>query len=121
MVIRAYLTRDQAAVTIVENGLLAVEAVQSGNFDIVLMDKQMPVLDGYAATRAIRELAGPQSKIPIVAVTADAFEESSAEAISHGMNDFVSKPLNPVDLKDAIRRALASAEGKPGHAQTISS
>ncbi len=116
MVIRAYLTRDQAAVTIVENGLLAVEAVQSGNFDVVLMDKQMPVLDGYAATRAIRELAGPQRDVPIIAVTADAFEESSAEALSHGMNDFVSKPLNPVDLKAAIRRAVEPAEEQQGRA-----
>ncbi|MEM6500097.1 MAG: ATP-binding protein, partial [Pseudomonadota bacterium] len=102
MVIRAYLTREKASVTIVENGLMAVEAVQSGDFDVVLMDKQMPVLDGYAATRAIRELAGPQRNIPIVAVTADAFEESTAEALSHGMNDFVSKPINPSVLRDTI-------------------
>ncbi|MEO1658507.1 MAG: ATP-binding protein [Pseudomonadota bacterium] len=120
MVIRAYLTRDQASVTIVENGLLAVEAVQSGNFDIVLMDKQMPVLDGYAATRAIRELAGPQRNIPIVAVTADAFEESSAEAISHGMNDFVSKPLNPSELKDTIRKAVAPAQAVKANTESNS-
>ncbi|MEO1041130.1 MAG: ATP-binding protein [Pseudomonadota bacterium] len=112
MVIRAYLARDKAAVTIVENGLLAVEAVQSGDFDVVLMDKQMPVLDGYAATRAIRELAGSQSTIPIIAVTADAFEESTAEALRHGMDDFVSKPINPSVLRDTIIQTLATKKAE---------
>ncbi|MEL7488026.1 MAG: ATP-binding protein, partial [Pseudomonadota bacterium] len=69
MVIRAYLQDDVSEITVVENGALAVEAVRAGAFDLILMDKQMPVMDGVAATTAIRQLPPPLCDLPIIAVT----------------------------------------------------
>ena len=85
MVIRAYLQNEVARIEVVENGALAVDAVQSKEFDLVLMDKQMPVMDGIAATKAIRRLPMPVSEIPIIAVTADAFEGARENVLESGM------------------------------------
>ena len=107
MVIRAYLQNEVARIEIVENGALAVDAVQSGEYDLVLMDKQMPVMDGIAATKAIRGLPMPVSDIPIIAVTADAFEGARENVLESGMDEFISKPLNPDILKETITKTLA--------------
>ena len=74
---------------------------------MVLMDIQMPELDGIAASRAIRALAGNVSRTPIVALTANAMVEDRATYLAAGMNDCVSKPVNPRHLRDAIVRVLA--------------
>ena len=82
-----------------ENGQKALETLQasmSGYYDLILMDVRMPVMDGYAATRAIRELEREDLKnIPIIAMTANAFEEDIKEAKTAGMNDYATKPINP--------------------------
>lgn len=90
----------------VENGREAVERVQTGRFDLVLMDIKMPVMDGVQATRAIRALAGPVAAIPIVALTANADGRDAVEYLTAGMDGVAQKPIQPDLLRDAIRRAL---------------
>ncbi|MCM1084338.1 MAG: ATP-binding protein [Clostridium sp.] len=93
-----------------ENGLQAVEAVKAsapGYFDAVLMDIQMPVMDGYAASRAIRGLDDPvRSKILIIAMTANAFEEDRQNALNAGMNAHVGKPIDIDALLKTLRQFL---------------
>ena len=87
-----------------QNGKEAVEKVMVsglGKYDLVLMDIQMPVMDGYEATRAIRALEDPAlAEIPILAMTADAFDEDRKAALACGMNGFLSKPIN---IEEVIR------------------
>jgi signal transduction histidine kinase/ActR/RegA family two-component response regulator len=93
-----------------ENGQEAVKLIElsvPGQYDLVLMDVQMPVMDGYAATRAIRVLpAGYQSRIPIVAMTANAFEEDRKAALDAGMDEHISKPIDVDKMKYILSRFL---------------
>ncbi|TAE55465.1 MAG: response regulator [Bacteroidetes bacterium] len=90
------------------NGEKALLMLSDRAYDVVLMDLQMPVMDGYEATSRIRRLDGPKSAIPIIALTADAMQEVRNEVIASGMNDFVSKPFNPRDLYRKIVRFLGA-------------
>ena len=93
-----------------ENGAVAVEKVSNaapGQYDLVLMDVQMPVMDGYTATRRIRELQNPAlAGIPILAMTANAFDEDRRNALESGMNGFLSKPIVISDLVQEMRKIL---------------
>ena len=93
-----------------ENGLQAVEAFRNakpGTFDAILMDIQMPVMNGYEATRAIRSLDHPDAqKIVIIAMTADAFAEDVQEALAAGMNAHLSKPVDLNLLCRTIKELL---------------
>ena len=101
------LELEGASCEIVENGRLAVERFQRskpGEFDAILMDVQMPVMNGHDATRAIRALDRPDAgRIPIIAMTANAFTEDEKAALDAGMNAHVAKPLDVELLKKAIR------------------
>jgi len=114
MVIQTILKGKVRSLTIVENGREAVEAVNKSDYDIVLMDKQMPVMDGVEATRGIRDLKGTKATIPIVAVTADAFAAAREELLSAGANDYLSKPIKPDDLKRAIALNIRPHEEPAG-------
>jgi CheY-like chemotaxis protein len=94
---------------IVTNGQEALRAVRSGGFDLVLMDCQMPVMDGYAATREIRaweELQPNGRRIPIIAVTAHALLSDSDASLACGMDDHLSKPYSRSQLKSMVLRWL---------------
>ena len=90
---------------VVEDGDAAVRRAESAGYDLILMDVQMPVLDGIAATRRIRQIAG-YAQTPILALTANAFAEDRARCLEAGMSDFISKPVDPRDLYRALGRWL---------------
>ena len=108
-VARHLLTNLGYDVEIVENGAQAVELVQQNRYDVVLMDCQMPVLDGFAATAQIRELQQDGSRTPIIAVTANAFAGERDKCLAAGMDDYVPKPVTPDALDKTIRKWLAPA------------
>lgn len=117
-VVRAILKREGFSTTLAANGLEAVEACERENFDLILMDCQMPVMDGLEATRCIRSMELERtassvrpSYVPIVALTANAQDGFPEECFAAGMNRFVSKPCRPGPLMDAIRECL---QGGPG-------
>jgi CheY-like chemotaxis protein len=90
---------------IVENGLLAVEAATKQHFDLVLMDVQMPVLDGYEATKKIRHFVHLQ-QLPIIALTADVTQESKVKAKTAGLNAHLSKPISFEELTSCLLKYL---------------
>ena len=98
-----------------ENGAVAVEKLknsQPGDFDLVLMDIQMPIMDGYEATKAIRGLEDPNlANIPILAMTANVFEEDRKAAMENGMNGFLSKPIVLAEVIRALQSILKSQSG----------
>lgn len=85
-----------------ENGLIAVEKVKAGNFSIILMDIQMPVMDGFEATKAIRMLEDKKSQTPIIALTANATQKDIEKCLQSGMNDCVPKPFTPDELYQSL-------------------
>ena len=105
-VIEAMLGELGVTVTIVANGAAAVEALPGGAFDLVLMDCQMPVMDGYAATAAIRAGAGALARVPIIALTANALPEDRQRCLAAGMDDYLSKPIRLEALAACLRRWL---------------
>jgi signal transduction histidine kinase/ActR/RegA family two-component response regulator len=92
---------------IVGNGIEAVRQLQTGRYDLVLMDIQMPEMDGEAATRAIRALPQGMASIPIIAMTANAMVEHREAYLASGMDDYVSKPISSKALAAAIARVTA--------------
>ena len=109
------LTNRCATVEFAEEGQAAVEAVVSGrHFAIVLMDVQMPVLDGLEATRAIRrwETDRGRPRVPIVAVSAGVFDDQRRQCIDSGMDDFVGKPVVIDELVAALSRWCVSDNGR---------
>ena len=97
------LTEGGFRVDIADNGRIAVERVQQTAYDLVLMDMQMPVLDGVSATREIRQWPGCTA-LPIVAMTANAMQQDKERCLAAGMNDFITKPIEPDELWAALQR-----------------
>ncbi|MBX9574614.1 MAG: PAS domain S-box protein [Caulobacteraceae bacterium] len=98
------------AIETVENGALAVEAARSGAYDVILMDVHMPVMDGLDATRAIRAMAGPVGRTPIVALTANVQPEQVAACRAAGMDAHVGKPIQVAELLRTMAELTAEAE-----------
>lgn len=91
------------------NGIDGIEKIKQNNYDLVLMDIQMPEMDGYEATRLIRKkLPDPLNKTPVLAMTAHVSEVEKEKCTKSGMNDYISKPFNPVDLKKKIIKLVGN-------------
>lgn len=107
MVASKFLNKWGMKIDVAENGQVGVEKVRDNKYDLVLMDLQMPVLDGYQSTRQIREF---NKKIPIIALTASAMLRVRREVHAVGMNDYVTKPFDPKELKQKIVYQLTRAK-----------
>ena len=109
-IIEMLLTDDGAKVTVAKNGRQAVEHFESnppGTFDAILMDVMMPVMDGIAATKAIRAMDRADAKtIPIIAMTANAFEEDRKHALDAGMDGFIMKPFRVDEMMKVIGEVM---------------
>jgi signal transduction histidine kinase/DNA-binding response OmpR family regulator len=103
------------------NGLEAVEAVRRKDYDIVLMDVQMPEMDGIAATRTIRRMPGAARTVPIIGLTANTFESDVAACHDAGMNGHLGKPFSRDELIVAIAHALAGRSGRTAPARAAAS
>jgi PAS domain S-box-containing protein len=108
-VIQLMLLRAGHHCDLVGNGLEAVAAVQAHPYDLVIMDIQMPEMDGISATQRIRALGGPYEALPIIALTANAMKGDREQYLAAGMNDYVAKPIEPTHLNAAIARQTAAA------------
>jgi CheY-like chemotaxis protein len=93
-------------VDVVNDGRAAVAAWQTGNHDLILMDCQMPILDGYEATRQIRRLEGRAAHIPIVALTAHAMKGADQPCFAAGMDGYLTKPIHRETLEATLRRFI---------------
>ena len=104
-------------VELVVNGQLAVDKIQAGQYDMVLMDLLMPVMDGLTATKAIRALGGRMGEIPIFALTADVLTQGRESLAAMGLTGYLTKPINWDDLSDKInqvvRNKIKSMPGSP--------
>ena len=89
-------------VELVVNGAEAVEGVKSNSYDLVLMDVQMPVMDGVEATIAIRKLGGQGASIPVIAMTANAMQGDREQYLAAGMDDYIAKPIILTDLAEKV-------------------
>lgn len=113
-----------------KNGLIALEKLKENDYDLILMDVRMPIMDGFEATKFIRSnFKPPKSNVPIIALTANAIKGDDEKCIEAGMNDYMSKPFQPETLKNKIvsnieiesftKHVINSAEKKPDHHKTI--
>jgi CheY-like chemotaxis protein len=102
LVIKSMLEKAGHQVDLSNNGLEALDAVMRTDFDLVIMDVNMPEMDGLTATQRIRDLPAPKSQTPIIALTANAMKGDREKFINAGMDDYVSKPIDPGNLAMAI-------------------
>jgi CheY-like chemotaxis protein/HPt (histidine-containing phosphotransfer) domain-containing protein len=115
LVARGILEKMGHAVELAANGVECLESLRRGRFDAVLMDCQMPVMDGYTAARHIREgeIPGANARIPIIALTAYALPSDREKCIAAGMDDYVAKPLREEMLAEALARCGLGTNGTP--------
>jgi len=110
VVARHTLEHWKVQTTVVNNGKEALSALREKHFDLILMDLQMPEMDGMTATRKIREeFSPPLANIPIIAMTASVLDEPERRMVEGGMNDYISKPFKPQDLHDMLTRWLSKS------------
>jgi signal transduction histidine kinase/CheY-like chemotaxis protein len=121
MITTAMLTQMGYLSIVVNNGLEAIEALSSDDFDLVLMDYQMPRMDGLEATRHFRNSISERNRgIPILAMTANAMQAHREECLQSGMDDYVSKPVSMEDLSQVISRWLEGHHGKLNQQENLS-
>ena len=115
LLVHAYLKHTSYRLDDAENGAIAVTKLKAGNYDLVLMDMQMPVMDGLEATRTIRawEQAQGLSRTPILALTASALDEDVRRALEAGVDLHLSKPIRKAVLKAAIKDCIRCSAGHP--------
>jgi len=111
MLMKKLFSKWKVQASFAENGERAVEMMHYGNFDIVLMDLQMPVMNGFDAAREIRDLYdAKKASIPIIALTASALTDIQEQVYSAGMNDYVSKPFKPDELREKITNLVGTSK-----------
>ncbi|MGE0115159.1 MAG: response regulator [Steroidobacteraceae bacterium] len=106
MVAKSFLERHGCVVILADNGAEGVKAYENGQFDLVFMDMQMPVMDGLTATRKIRDFEGWRPRTPIVALTANAMAGQAERCIAAGMDGFLTKPLESGRLREVLEQYL---------------
>ena len=104
-------------VALAANGQQALDMVAEEHYSLVLMDIQMPIMDGFTAAKKIRELGSMQATVPIIAVSANNASSDQRQAIQSGMNDFLSKPISPSILKQKLRRYLPQIPPEANNAE----
>ena len=109
-----YLKRMDLEADWVENGKEAIERVAETPYDIILMDMQMPLMDGVEATREIRKMTGQEEYPWIIALTAGALQENREQAFAAGFNDYVTKPVHFTLLRDKLHEHIRKAARKAG-------
>ena len=109
MLVRTMLQKMGHSVTVADNGRIAVELLAAGEFDAVLMDMQMPEMDGDEATRAIRAMAPPRNRLPVIALTADAMLEHRDRYLAAGVDELVPKPIDWAALAAALEAHTKAA------------
>ena len=116
MLTRRILERLGCEVVMAVNGLEAVARAREGGFDLILMDCQMPELDGVGATEEIRawEQGAGRARIPIIALTASAFPQDVARCLAAGMDDVLTKPFKPAQLATLLSGARGDLRMKAG-------
>jgi CheY-like chemotaxis protein/HPt (histidine-containing phosphotransfer) domain-containing protein len=116
IVTNGILNKLGLAADVVANGAEAIQVLQSTAYDLVLMDVQMPVMDGFETTRQIRSpnSAVRNHEIPIIAMTAHALHGDRERCLESGMNDYLSKPLSANDLSEVLGRRMPEANHEPG-------
>lgn len=121
-VTQVYLQSAGHRVEVVNDGAEAIEAYQQGGYDLILMDVQMPTVDGYQATQAIRlleETPAGVGRIPIVAMTALAMQGDREKCLQAGMDDYITKPLNKTELLQMVQKWLASNDRTQGQVEPV--
>jgi CheY-like chemotaxis protein len=103
LVAKKMMQNWEIVIDLAENGKIALDKVLSNQYDVILMDLQMPIMDGLTASREIRKLG---SNIPIIALTASVSVDAETRAMESGMNGYLTKPFNPKDLFSAIQKAV---------------
>jgi len=114
LIIQAYFKRASDHIDIAENGAIAVEKFKSGKYDLVFMDVQMPVMDGYTATREIRKWEQEQGRkqTPIIALTAHAMKEDVQKSLDAGCTDHLTKPIRRATLMEAVQKHTGAKNKK---------
>jgi two-component system sensor histidine kinase/response regulator len=114
LIIRAYFKRATDHIDIAENGAIAVEKFKAGKYDLVLMDVQMPIMDGYTATREIRKWEQEQGRkqTPIIALTAHALKEDAQKSLDAGCTDHLTKPIKRATLMEAVQKYTGAKSSK---------
>jgi CheY-like chemotaxis protein len=117
-----FLKKWNIDVEFAQNGKEAVSMIQNKSYQLVLMDLQMPEMDGYEATKAIRDLDGDPyfQRVPIIALTASAMIDIREKVMAMGMTDFLSKPFLPEELHSTIAKYVFVAEPEPAYSEQVS-
>jgi len=113
MVAAAILRKAGHAVELARDGAEAAAAAESSDYDLILMDVRMPLMDGYAATRAIRAVSGSRGRVPIIAMTASAMPGDPEKCAEAGMDGHLAKPLSRIDLLAAVQHVLNARPHRP--------
>ncbi|UOA06840.1 hybrid sensor histidine kinase/response regulator [Methylobacter sp. S3L5C] len=109
LIIKTMLHKGGHSVDIADCGMAAIKAVSATRYDLIFMDVSMPDMTGMEATRRIRQLGGAEATVPIIAITAHAFEDYNATCLAAGMNGFITKPVGKKDLLALVAQWCGSA------------